>query len=176
MKKRCPNCGREYGDEANFCTRDGTRLVVPTPATADLVGLVLDDRYEIQRKLGEGGMGLVYLATDKTTEEIVAIKLLTRGLGRDPKALGAAAARGGLGMRLAHPNVCHIIRMGETEDGLVYVVMPFVEGEILVRPQQPAGATARLTKWRSSSPTWRRDSTWRTSSRSCIAISSPRTS
>jgi serine/threonine-protein kinase len=36
-----------------------------------------------------------------------------------------------LGMRLAHPNVCHIIRLGETEDGLVYVVMPFVEGEIL---------------------------------------------
>ncbi len=36
-----------------------------------------------------------------------------------------------LGIRLAHPNVCHIIRLGETEDGLVYVVMPFVEGEIL---------------------------------------------
>ena len=34
-------------------------------------------------------------------------------------------------MRLAHPNVCHIIRLGETQDGLVYVVMPFVEGEIL---------------------------------------------
>jgi serine/threonine protein kinase len=36
-----------------------------------------------------------------------------------------------LGMRLAHPNVCHIIRLGETEDGLVYVVMPFIDGEIL---------------------------------------------
>ena len=36
-----------------------------------------------------------------------------------------------LGMRLAHPNICHIIRLGETEDGLVYVVMPFVEGEML---------------------------------------------
>ena len=34
-------------------------------------------------------------------------------------------------MRLAHPNVCHIIRLGETEDGLVYVVMPFVDGEML---------------------------------------------
>ena len=41
-------------------------------------------------------------------------------------------------MRLAHPNVCHIIRLGETEDGLVYVVMPFVEGEILVRSHEPA--------------------------------------
>jgi serine/threonine-protein kinase len=34
-------------------------------------------------------------------------------------------------MRLAHPNVCHIIQLGETADGLVYVVMPFIEGEIL---------------------------------------------
>jgi serine/threonine-protein kinase len=34
-------------------------------------------------------------------------------------------------MRLAHPNVCHIIRLGETPDGLVYVVMPYVEGEVL---------------------------------------------
>jgi len=34
-------------------------------------------------------------------------------------------------MRLAHPNICHIIRLAETEDGLVYVVMPYVEGEVL---------------------------------------------
>jgi eukaryotic-like serine/threonine-protein kinase len=132
VKKRCPNCGREYGDEANFCTRDGTRLVVPTPATADLVGLVLDDRYEIQRKLGEGGMGLVYLATDKTTQEIVAIKLLTRGLGRDPKALVRLRREAAYGMRLAHPNICHIIRLGQTGDGDTYIVMPYVEGEVLV--------------------------------------------
>src|SRR3712207_8725121 len=35
------------------------------------------------------------------------------------------------GMRLIHPNICHIIRLGETTDGLVYVVMPYVEGELL---------------------------------------------
>jgi eukaryotic-like serine/threonine-protein kinase len=56
-----------------------------------------------------------------------------------------------LGMRLAHPNVCHIIRLGETEDGLVYVVMPFVEGEILAdrtnkRGFIPLGETARLVR------------------------------
>jgi serine/threonine-protein kinase len=36
-----------------------------------------------------------------------------------------------LGGKLAHPNVCHIIRLGETSNGLVYVVMPYVEGELL---------------------------------------------
>ena len=131
MNKRCPICGREYGDEANFCTRDGTRLVVPTPPTADLVGKSLDDRYEIQRKLGEGGMGLVYLAADKTTNEPVAIKVLTRGLGKDPKAMVRLRREAAYGMRLAHPNICHIIRLGQTEDGSTYIVMPYVEGEIL---------------------------------------------
>jgi eukaryotic-like serine/threonine-protein kinase len=132
VNKRCPNCGREYGDEANFCTRDGTRLVVPTPAAPDLVGQTLDDRYDIQRKLGEGGMGLVYLADDKTSHETVAIKVLMRGLSRDPKAMVRLRREAAYGMRLAHPNICHIIRMGQTADGATYVVMPYVEGEVLV--------------------------------------------
>ena len=132
MKKRCPNCGREYGDEANFCTRDGTRLIVPTPTTPDLSGQLLDDRYDIQRKLGEGGMGLVYLATDRTTQETVAVKVLTRGLGRDPKALVRLRREAAYGMRLAHPNICHIIRLGQTADGATYIVMPYLEGEVLV--------------------------------------------
>jgi serine/threonine protein kinase len=46
-------------------------------------------------------------------------------------------------MRLAHPNVCHIIRLGETQDGLVYVVMPFVKGELLSDRNQRLG-TLRL--------------------------------
>jgi serine/threonine-protein kinase len=45
-----------------------------------------------------------------------------------------------LGIRLAHANVCHIVRMGETEDGLVYVVMPFVEGENLADRTNARGA------------------------------------
>jgi serine/threonine-protein kinase len=53
-----------------------------------------------------------------------------------------------LGSKLAHPNVCHIIRLGETSSGLVYVVMPFVEGELLCdvtnRAQQlPLALTVR---------------------------------
>jgi serine/threonine-protein kinase len=54
-------------------------------------------------------------------------------------------------MRLAHPNVCHIMRLGETEDGLVYVVMPYVEGELLADRtnrlgQIPLPETARFVR------------------------------
>ena len=97
----------------------------------NLVDQVLDGRYRIVRKVGEGGMSFVYLATDTATKERYAIKVLSQALSNDQNAMQRLKREASLGMRLAHPNVCHIIRMGETQDGLVYVVMPFVEGEIL---------------------------------------------
>ena len=73
-------------------------------------------------------------------------------------------------MRLAHPNVCHIVRLGETEDGLVYVVMPFVEGEILADRNEPARHASRWPMTlQSRAATSPRGCTWRTSSRSSIA-------
>jgi eukaryotic-like serine/threonine-protein kinase len=146
---RCPACGKIYGDEARFCTRDGSKLVVvaekgttretvagraepPTAVThGNLSGRVLDGRYRIERKVGEGGMSFVYLAKDVASDEQYAIKVLSAALSSDANAMARLRREASLGMRLAHPNVCHIIRLGETSNGLVYVVMPFVEGEIL---------------------------------------------
>jgi serine/threonine-protein kinase len=151
---RCPACGTQYADEARFCTKDGSKLIPmpapgasagtpargtahgraepPAPPSAmDLVDQVLDGRYKIVRKVGEGGMSFVYLANDTATKDRYAIKVLSQALSNDQNAMQRLKREASLGMRLAHPNVCHIIRMGETQDGLVYVVMPFVEGEIL---------------------------------------------
>jgi eukaryotic-like serine/threonine-protein kinase len=83
------------------------------------------------RKVGEGGMSFVYLAQDIATHERYAIKVLSPSLSEDANAMARLRREAALGMRLAHPNVCHIMRLGETEDGLVYVVMPFVDGEVL---------------------------------------------
>ena len=156
---RCPSCGTTYADDAKFCTKDGTRLTSTSappqqnplttsgqrsttqapsrpqpraaPAHANLAGQMLDKRYKIERKLGEGGMSFVYLATDIATQEQFAIKVLSEALSQDANAMARLRREAALGMRLAHPNVCHIMRLGETEEGLVYVVMPYVNGEIL---------------------------------------------
>jgi serine/threonine protein kinase len=149
---RCPTCGTTYAAEARFCTRDGSRLVsrstiatetpargtlsgraeLPAPVThTNLVGQVLDGRYQVERKVGEGGMSFVYLVKDVSTKEPYAIKVLSKTLSGDQNAMARLKREASLGMRLAHANVCHIIRLGETQDGLVYVVMPFVKGEIL---------------------------------------------
>jgi serine/threonine protein kinase len=98
---------------------------------SSMAGQVLDGRYHIVKKVGEGGMSYVYLAHDVSTNERYAIKILSPGLAEDTNAMARLRREAALGIRLEHPNVCHIVRMGETEDGLVYVVMPFVEGEVL---------------------------------------------
>jgi serine/threonine protein kinase len=98
---------------------------------ANMAGKVLDRRYHVVRKVGEGGMSYVYLAHDVATQERYAIKILSPTLSKDENAMARLRREAALGIRLAHPNVCHIVRMGETEEGLIYVVMPYVEGEIL---------------------------------------------
>ena len=172
---RCPTCGTTYSDSSKFCTKDGARLIPvggsnpttasdgrstsaaarpelkPTPAHANLVGQVLDKRYKIERKLGEGGMSFVYLGTDLGTHEQFAIKVLSEALSQDANAMARLRREAALGMRLAHPNVCHIMRLGETEDGLVYVVMPYVDGEILADRNNrlghiPLGDTAKFVR------------------------------
>ncbi len=160
MSMRCPTCGTIYADDAKFCTKDGGRLlphgsgsvpVTPPPGPrsttprlneaqgagkpalnhSNMAGQVLDGRYAIVKKVGEGGMSFVYLAHDVSTNERYAIKILSPALSKDENSMARLRREASLGIRLVHPNVCNIVRLGETEDGLVYVVMPYVEGEIL---------------------------------------------
>ena len=101
------------------------------PAHATLAGQTLDGRFLIDRKVGEGGMSFVYQATDLTTNERRAVKVLSPSLSHDRNAMARLAREAELAGKVRHPNVCHIEILGHTANGLVYVVMPFVEGEIL---------------------------------------------
>jgi serine/threonine-protein kinase len=98
---------------------------------ADLTGQLLDNRYQMVRKVGEGGMCLVYLAQDTLAGERVAVKILLPALINDPISMARLRREAALAGKLWHPNVCHIIRLGETPAGFDYAVMPFVEGDLL---------------------------------------------
>jgi len=111
--------------------RGGSGLPPAPPGLGDLTGELLDGRYRVAKKIGEGGMSFVYLAHDTAGGERVAIKILSPSLLREQNAMARLRREAELAGKLAHPNVCHIIRLGETDGGLVYVVMPFVEGELL---------------------------------------------
>jgi serine/threonine-protein kinase len=128
--KRCPACGAEYPDDASFCARDRTPL--PTaPGEGGLVGTVLADRFRIERKLGEGGMGEVYLARHVLMDRPCAIKLMARGWAKDADALARFNREATNASRISHPNVCAIYDFGTTSDGVVYLAMEYVEGRPL---------------------------------------------
>jgi serine/threonine-protein kinase len=107
---------------------------------SSLTNSLLDQRYEVGKRLGEGGMSYVYLARDVTNGETVAIKVLTPKLMEDRSSVERLRREAGLAMRLEHPNVCRILRLGETEDGLIYLVMPYLPGELLSDREVRQGA------------------------------------
>jgi serine/threonine protein kinase len=116
----------------------GTGVRTPLPPgkagldrASTLSNQILDARYQVMKKLGEGGMSYVYLAREIPSGETVAIKVLSPRLATDKSSVERLRREAGLAMRLDHPNVCRILRLGESEDGLIYLVMPFLNGELL---------------------------------------------
>src|SRR5262245_38959196 len=75
--KACPACNSRYEDAVTFCSRDGTAVIHDASAGAQSsVGQVIGDRYRLIKKVGEGGMGEVYVAEHIHIEKRVALKLL----------------------------------------------------------------------------------------------------
>src|SRR5256886_10351384 len=98
---------------------------------SSLSGQILDTRYQVTKKLGEGGMSYVYLAREVASGAEVAIKVLSPKLATDRSSVERLRREAGLAMRLDHANVCRILRLGGSEDGLIFLVMPFLDGELL---------------------------------------------
>jgi serine/threonine protein kinase len=104
-----------------------------------LSGQVLDRRYRVASRLGEGGMSYVYRAEEIETGRVVALKILLPRLSRDPASVERLRREATIAMRLDHPNVCPILRLGETSHRLIYLVMPFLEGEPLSEHESRRG-------------------------------------
>src|SRR2546430_11455950 len=128
--KICPVCSTEYAADVKFCPNDGQTLRSAAPAN-DLVGQVVADRYHVVKKLGEGGMGQVYLAEHVKMGRRSAIKVLNPSMVHDPDAVARFNREAANASRISHPNICAIYDFGETPDGLIYLAMEFVEGEPL---------------------------------------------
>ncbi len=129
-QKVCPTCGTEYPLSERFCPRDGTALRSAN-AQADLLGSIVAERYHILKKLGEGGMGTVYLAEHVKMGRKAALKVMNPGMNSDPDAIARFNREAANASRLNHPNVCGIYDFGETPEGLIYLAMEFIEGESL---------------------------------------------
>ena len=130
--KVCPVCGTEYGMEAAFCSRDRSPLrTVGGEELPDLVGQLVGERYQVERRLGEGGMGQVYLARHLLIGRACALKVMRQALSTDPDAVTRFNREATSASRIAHPNVCTVYDFGLTAEGLVYLAMEYVDGQTL---------------------------------------------
>jgi serine/threonine-protein kinase len=137
--KICPTCGTEYPANERFCPRDGAALRTQGGGT-DLVGSIIAERYHVIRKLGEGGMGQVYLAEHVKMGRKSAVKVMNPGMVNDADAISRFNREAANASRINHPNVAGIYDFGETADGLIFLAMEYIEGEPLTSLVESTGA------------------------------------
>ena len=149
-KKSCSVCGNEFEPNVKFCPDDGTPLRA-IEETDPLIGQVIADRYKIISKIGEGGMGCVYLAEHVRMGRKCAVKMISPALARDAGAVARFNREAANASQINHPGVVQVYDFGEGPNRSFYLAMEWVEGETmsaLIRREGPLslGRAATLTK------------------------------
>ncbi len=126
--KYCPVCKATYEDSVSFCATDGEVL---EEDSTTLVGATLDGQYHIESMLGKGGMGAVYRARHILLGDRVAIKVLPPEMRNNAEWLRRFRREGQAARRFRHPNAVTVYDLRTTSDGLIYMVMEYVEGHTL---------------------------------------------
>jgi serine/threonine-protein kinase len=125
----CSACGAAYKHGFERCPRDGTSLSPNAPDP--LIGQVIDARYEIERAISEGAMGRVYLARHSRLSRRFAIKVLFGDLAAQPQMRARFAREAEAASRLEHRNLVSVVDFGESDRGLLYLAMEYIEGRTL---------------------------------------------
>jgi eukaryotic-like serine/threonine-protein kinase len=120
--EECPACGTCYDTGTTRCTKEGTALMlVASPR-------LMAGRYRLDRRLGQGGMGKVYRATDTSLSREVAVKMIRDEFFADDKAIEKFRQESQLTGSLAHPNVVTVFDFGVDGVHRVFLVMELLEG------------------------------------------------
>lgn len=142
VAKQCPLCRSVYaGGDRAFCPLDGTRLIDQTPATSKtpddpLIGRTIAGRFVLEKRLGKGGMGVVYLAQHAVLKRPFAVKLLLREFTNNERALARFFREARVASSLDHPNIVSIYDYGQTEQAEPFLIMEYVEGVALLQVVQ----------------------------------------
>ena len=131
--EECPTCGGCYDSGTGRCRTEGTALV-PVVAPRLLAG-----RYQLERRLGRGGMGTVYVALDTSLDRRVAAKLVRDDLVGLPGAADRFQREARIAAAFSHPNVVTVHDYG-VADGHAFLVMELLEGRTLrelLRAEEP---------------------------------------
>ncbi len=129
--KYCPLCETSYEDDAEVCPLDGATLHDSRPKRDTLTGKVIRRRYRVLEKLGEGGMGTVYLAEQVAISRKVALKILHPDYTADQEFVRRFRQEAKLAASFSHRNVVTVFDFDQADDGSLYIVMEYVDGDSL---------------------------------------------
>jgi tRNA A-37 threonylcarbamoyl transferase component Bud32 len=123
--EECPKCGVCYDSGSTQCTQEGARLV---PV---ILPRLLEERYRLERRLGRGGMGTVYAASDTSLERRVAVKVIREDLVGSAEAAERFRREARAAASFAHPNVVTVHDFGVAAGTRAFLVMEILEGSTL---------------------------------------------
>ncbi len=127
--KICPQCQTQFPDDIDFCSNDGMKLRAQREDKEDpMLGKVLDGRWIIDSKLGEGGMGSVYLGRQRSVNRAVAIKTLRPELVTNDEFVDRFFREAQIATTINHPNCVTILDFGQAENDLLFLAMEYLEG------------------------------------------------
>jgi serine/threonine-protein kinase len=143
--KRCPKCETACWDAHKHCPACGAsvRDVEVTPGDA-LINTTVGGKFVLREVIGEGAMGKVYRADQTNLGRTVAVKVMNPALLSDEGLVRRFHDEARSASRLNHPNIVSVIDFGQTESGVLYIVMEFLRGRTLARliaeeaPLEPA--------------------------------------
>lgn len=139
-RKRCLVCDRQFplADGEKSCPSDGSLLI---PVVEDpFLGLVLDNKYEIETLIGAGGWSRVYRARHLGLEQTVAVKILDAELVDDPVHISHFQTEAKASNALAHPNIVRVYDHGVLPQP--FIVMEYIEGKTLAQVLDESGILA----------------------------------
>jgi len=131
-------------------TSAATAVTTARAATSGSIGVgtTLMQRFHVDKVIGQGGMGAVYLATDSQMNEQVALKVMTNNIAEDPESVQRFRREGSAARKITHPNVIRIHDLGD-DAGLLFLSMEYFPGMTLAemiarRPVTPLPEVKRI--------------------------------
>ena len=126
--KVCPVCSKEYSDTTTLCPVDAAVL---QSSEDPLLGQTLAGKYLVEQLIKRGGMGAVYRGKHVMMDKTVAIKVLRPSLAGDDAVVARFSREAKAASRISHPHAVTVTDFGEAENGVVFLVMEYLDGRTL---------------------------------------------